>query len=876
MNKSLCRLVVLCGVALGAVAPSPTFAQTVRDGKLLITVVDPSGGVIPGATITVVGSDDATKVATLKPLTTSAQGLATFETLALGRYTIEAEFAAFDKGVLKDVRVRSGDNKHVIVLQLKKVADEASVTQDRQAAAASRSGSAFGTTLTREEILALSDDPAEMAQQLIDMAGGNAVIRVDSFTGGPLPSKAQIKSIHITRDAFAAENHSAEIEGIDIITQPGIGPLHGGFGSRFRDGSMSGRSPFTPVKGPEFSQNYDANIGGTVVKEKSSFSVSARRQQAYDTPIAYAKLPDGSVLSEILPLRRPNDTWSVYGLFDYALTKDQTLRMSYSQSSQIRKNLGVGAYDLSDRAYATTSGDREFRAQIAGPLGRRAFANTRFQAQWQNSSSSSSVEAPTIRVQDEFTNGGAQVRGGRHVRDFEIASDIDYIRGIHSWRGGVLFEGGTYRSDDSTNYLGTYTFASMAAYQAGKPTSYTRRVGDPLVEYSNWEVGAYIQDDIRVSKALTLSPGIRYEVQTHVRDYAKIGPRFGLTWAPFVSGRTTLRGSWGIFSNWVTANNYEQTLRVDGFRQQDLSIANPRYPNPGNVGLLSATNKYLLDSDVSMIRTVRVSLGIDQTLTPRVRVSAIYSAVDGTHALRGLNLNAPVNGVRPDRTFANVIEAVSDAGTRSHQLQTNLTLNFAPTGRAPAGERFNARRLNLRIGYTLSKGENNTDGAFQVPASGTPSTEWSASSGDRRHRVSVSLNSQQVKNLNATLSLAANTGTPYSMLTGLDNNGDLIFNDRPTGVARNTIRTPAQITLNANFAYAINMTGAASAGGRDGGKDDARNGAGRRLAVTLSITNLTNRSNYSGFSGVVTSSNFMTATAVSNPRRIDFGLTFGF
>ena len=52
----------------------------------------------------------------------------------------------------------------------------------------------------------------------------------------------------------------------------------------------------------------------------------------------------------------------------------------------------------------------------------------------------------------------------------------------------------------------------------------------------------------------------------------------GVTWAPFKSGRTTLRGSYGLFYNWLNANTYEQTLRVDGFRQRDLFIVNPGLP----------------------------------------------------------------------------------------------------------------------------------------------------------------------------------------------------------------------------------------------------------------------------------------------------------
>ena len=47
----------------------------------------------------------------------------------------------------------------------------------------------------------------------------------------------------------------------------------------------------------------------------------------------------------------------------------------------------------------------------------------------------------------------------------------------------------------------------------------------------------------------------------------------------------------------------------------------------------------------------------------------------GAALARGLNLNAPVNGVRPDPAFANVIEVVATPASRQHQLQINLTAN---------------------------------------------------------------------------------------------------------------------------------------------------------------------------------------------------------
>jgi hypothetical protein len=46
------------------------------------------------------------------------------------------------------------------------------------------------------------------------------------------------------------------------------------------------------------------------------------------------------------------------------------------------------------------------------------------------------------------------------------------------------------------------------------------------------------------------------------------------------------------------------------------------------------------------------------------------------------------------------------------------------------------------------------------------------------------------------------------------------------------------------------------------------------MTFYVAILNLTNRANYSGFSGVMTSPYFLQPTAVTNPRQIDFGVRF--
>ena len=63
----------------------------------------------------------------MPPAKTQPNGAATFEGLVLGRYTISAEFAGFELGLLRDVRVNRGDNKHVVVLPLKNMAESVTV-----------------------------------------------------------------------------------------------------------------------------------------------------------------------------------------------------------------------------------------------------------------------------------------------------------------------------------------------------------------------------------------------------------------------------------------------------------------------------------------------------------------------------------------------------------------------------------------------------------------------------------------------------------------------------------------------------------------------------------------------------------------------------
>ena len=67
-------------------------------------------------------------------------------------------------------------------------------------------------------------------------------------------------------------------------------------------------------------------------------------------------------------------------------------------------------------------------------------------------------------------------------------------------RAGLLFEAGLGDSTQQQNGNGTYVFPSIDAFNLGQPDTYTLRVGDPLVEYSQVQAGWFLQDDVRLGK----------------------------------------------------------------------------------------------------------------------------------------------------------------------------------------------------------------------------------------------------------------------------------------------------------------------------------------------------------------------------------------
>ena len=80
---------------------------------------------------------------------------------------------------------------------------------------------------------------------------------------------------------------------------------------------------------------------------------------------------------------------------------------------------------------------------------------------------------PQIVVSGAFTGGGAQADSRRTEYHFDGTDIVSYANGKHQLSFGIDVPDISRRGfDDFTNTAGTYTFGSLAAYEAGKPSTY--------------------------------------------------------------------------------------------------------------------------------------------------------------------------------------------------------------------------------------------------------------------------------------------------------------------------------------------------------------------------------------------------------------------
>jgi len=875
-------------VAAGSGAQTPAAGPS----TLRVIVRDATDLGLPTASVTITDAQGAAQQVAVDP-----QGIATFAGLQPGAYQVKVSAEGFREQTVQ-VNVRRGNNNTTVTLV---VAISEQITVADQAAD-ERRDNGFTQTLTPDEIDALSDDPDEMADQLEQMAGPGAQIYVDGFRGGRLPPKDQIQQVRINSNSYSAEYHDAGLVRIEVITRPGMGGWRGRANVGFRDDALNARNAFSPTKEPTEQQRYNISFQGPIVKGKTGFSMSIDGNNAFDSRTIIAQSPSDQTVSGLA--RNTTDGLNASFRIDHATSQANQIRAEYDRRSTDRGGLGVGDFDLPDRAYDTTQVIDTLRVRNTRVISKKMFSETKFEFSSTDSGTLPLSQLPTVRVNEAFTAGGAGQDGTRTARELELAQNFDFtIRRKHSMRAGLLFEAGWYNSTQQQNFNGTYVFRSLDAYNLGLADTYTVRVGDPLVDYSQIRAGWFAQDDIKVNRDLSISLGVRQEIQTQVSDKWNVAPRAAFTWT--ANRKTTVRGGYGIFYDWYDASLYEQTLRVNGVNQYDVIVQDPSFPviEGGGTRLPSSV---IRAADLGQPIIQQASIGLERPLTKWASLRTDYMWTRGSNTLRSVNVNAPTDGVRPDPDFGNITEIQSTGRRASDRLTVAV----------------NARNQRLRmfgnVMYQLGSQRNYADSATSLPAdSNNPNADWGPSMQDIRHRLFVMFNTPVWKGVRAGLNMQVASKAPYNITTGRDDNGDTVFNDRPPGVDRNSGRganaVNASLRLNKSFGFggpaaggprgpggpggmpmppppnggggsAMNQRGPGGGmggppgGGEGGPQMVVMDGTNQkyRLDFYAQISNVFNYVNYGTFIGNRLSPFFGSATNAGPARRMELGFSLGF
>jgi len=208
----------------------------------------------------------------------------------------------------------------------------------------------------------------------------------------------------------------------------------------------------------------------------------------------------------------------------------------------------------------------------------------------------------------QLFNGGLGGAGEYdfHFNSAQVYDDAFWNKGRHSIRFGGSFERILANQIGRANPNGLFLFGSLANFLTNKPAQFTTAVPGLITprDMRQSVVGLYIHDDYRIRPTLMLNVGLRYEIASVPTETAgrltalrsitdatphlgspyfsnptlrNFEPKVGFSWDPFGTGKTAVRGAFGIYD--VLPLTYEFEI---------LSILSAPFFEQGNVSGLPA------------------------------------------------------------------------------------------------------------------------------------------------------------------------------------------------------------------------------------------------------------------------------------------------
>ena len=597
---------------------------------------------------------------------------------------------------------------------------------------------------------------------------------------------------------------------INAITRSGTNSLHGSGFEFVRNSRFDARNyfdePSKPI--PPFRKNqYGGSLGGPIRRDRAFAFVTYEgiTQNLAETRIATVPdanahnglIPIGGVLTnvgvnpsikpvlDLYPLPATTLTGGVgeitrvdsttghenylLGRFDYTLSEHDSIFARYVADTAdlfepfSGSNIPLWpATNRTNNQYFTAEERRLISSSVVNQM-RVGFVRTRELAD--NTGGVSALQFFDQRMHGTVNPGsGITVIGANQLNPFDIlqhkysvADDVYWTTGAHTLKIGGAVERQATDINAPFQWGGVWTFGSLQAFLQNQPTSVVGALpglDNAFRLFREWDATAYVQDEWRVGRTLTLNLGLRYAptttatvtpgitlvdppqspaftpVETVFAKNASLknfDPRLGIVFDPSSNHRTSIRAGYGVFHNVIAPRVYGSAYYLNPpyvIGRQDLSVVPPSFPTPFTaVAATLPTQSQGIDyqtADTPYQEQWNVNLQREVWAETLLTIGYIGSRSANLFKQRDLNPVTPttladgsiVYGVprgpaavgivpnpRLNPAFSTLNTGTSFATSKYHSLQTSLNRRFS-------------RGVQAQVSYTLSTCTDLSSGNF--------------------------------------------------------------------------------------------------------------------------------------------------------------------
>lgn len=425
----------------------------------------------------------------------------------------------------------------------------------------------------------------------------------------------------------------------------------------------------------------------------------------------------------------PNTTnfWQYAIRGDVHITQNDTLWVRYSQADDVTGSSGNTFIATNLPGFGASSMGKPRQATAAHTHVFGATAVNEFRFGFGQSDSGFPIDSPyPLGPRVTFADASIASFGvweglpqGREQRTYQFNDNFSTVVGRHNLKFGGEFY--LLQADSVFDALQRplLQFNTFADFQQGLPLSFQQRFGDSVRENRVRNFFAFAQDDFRVTRSLTLNLGLRMEWaggpkekngtisnldlnnttahgaagagpfgllvtgQPSFRSNTNWAPRIGFAWNPGTSGKTVIRGGYGIaydfiFLNPITNQRFLPPFIVSGVQTGAASFtgtnslanivagtAQIQRETAAQVGALSTTTLNFggispaIDMGLRNPQVHQWNLGLQREQLGVVW-KASYVGTKGNYLPRSRDINLVANPVRPATSLADETARLSD------------------------------------------------------------------------------------------------------------------------------------------------------------------------------------------------------------------------